>query len=237
MDIKNNPSKSENSQRRSSYYNDELPYFYSQDSDVIFQIDSSKNRHGADNSFSEGEVFDFDMISAAENLDFLFDDENHDSELEFARNPFGGMESRESFFQDDEEFNEDIKSVGADKISSFINRKAFQNTEKLEFSDPTLETGKKSDLSVVENFMPVRPEMFLFNFDASDFNREHRNLSSASQESPWAEPEYSHETRTEASEETESSSESAGEKGHEDEEKISQKSQKNDFSDKKKILK
>ena len=73
MDVKNNPSKAENPQRRSSYFNDELPYFYSQDSDVIFQIDSSKNRHGAENSFSEGEVFDFDMISAAENLDFLFE--------------------------------------------------------------------------------------------------------------------------------------------------------------------
>ena len=235
MDVKNNPSKAENPQRRSSYFNDELPYFYSQDSDVIFQIDSSKNRHGAENSFSEGEVFDFDMISAAENLDFLFDDENHDSELEFARNPFGGMESRESFFQEDEEFNEDIKSVGADKISSFINRKAFQNTEKLEFSDPTLETGKKSDLTVVENFMPVRPEMFLFNFDASDFNRDRKNVTSSSQESPWAEPEYSEEIKTDtSSQKNEEPSDGAEEKNSDESKNVIQKTEDNGSSVQKK---
>ena len=203
MDTIKHPSTANISRKRSSFVNDELPYFYSQDSDVIFQIDSSKNRNGSGSACSEGEVFDFDMISAAENFDFLFSDDDSDSDLQFARNPFGGIESRDAFFQDDEEFDEDIKSVGADKISSFINKKAFQNTEKLEFSDPTLETHKKSDLSVVENFMAVRPEMFLFNFDASDFTKGEQKNNDGEDANPWAEIEFSDTKKTEGQTEAE----------------------------------
>ena len=115
----------------------------------------------------EGEIFDFDRVSACETLDELYSaDEN--ATREFAKNPFGGIESKEVFFQFDDEFTEDIINIGADSISSLINRRAFQNSEKLEFSDPTVLNDKYYDLSVVSNFMAVRPENFLFNFDAEE---------------------------------------------------------------------
>ena len=187
-DITGSASGKKNPQGNFTSYGDELPYFYSQDSDVMFQIDSSKKHGEWHDTQSEGEVFDFDRISAAEGFDFLFSEGEEDSDLAFARNPFGGIESRDVFFQDDEEFNEDIKSVGADSLTSFINKRAFQNTEKLEFSDPTLKTEGKCDLSVVENFMAVRPEMFLFNFNAPNYASPTSEANEVtSSESPWAE--------------------------------------------------
>lgn len=112
----------------------------------------------------EGEVFDFDRVLATEVLDELTCTDE-ESTLAFAKNPFGGIESKEVFFQYDDEFTEDIINVGADSISSLINRRAFQNSEKLEFSDPTVLNDKNYDVSLVSNFMAVRPEKFLFNFD------------------------------------------------------------------------
>ncbi len=124
------------------------------------------------NPSNEGELFDFDRVSTAENFDELNSPEEDDAILaQFAKNPFGGMESRESFFQVNE-FDEDIKSVGADALTSFINRRAFQNTEKLEFSDPTVVNDMNYDMSVVQNFMAVTPEMFMFNFDVRGYAKE-----------------------------------------------------------------
>lgn len=121
-----------------------------------------------------------ELIDEYDFQDFTFSNKNNGNNgnedeneiIAFAKSPFGGIESREVFFQNDDEFNEDIKSVGADPLSSFINRRAFQNTEKLEFSDPTVVDDKNFDVSLVQNFMAVRPEMFLFNFDPEEYARE-----------------------------------------------------------------
>lgn len=98
--------------------------------------------------------------------------EDEEAVIAFAKNPFGGIEPRELFFQESDEFNEDIKSVGADASTTFINKLIFYNSEKAGFSDPTLpekNTSAVPESSVPEDssartFVAVSPSEMLFGF-------------------------------------------------------------------------
>lgn len=102
------------------------------------------------------------------------DFESEEEVIAFAKNPLGGIEPRELFFQESDEFNEDIKSFGADASATFINRLIFYNSEKAGFSDPTLPEKNVSGVSeesipedsAARTFVAVSPYEMLFGYGA-----------------------------------------------------------------------